>query len=199
MEMHNRTSVINQNPEITEHGLDGDIFDDDGRVKRTGTLLTASAHIITAVIGSGVLSLAWALAQLGWIAGPIALMTFALITLFTSMLLADCYRSPDPLTGKRNYTYSDAVGANLVAAIMSFAYAIIGLGLAASKLAGGSDARTTLTGVTIGVDVSQAKKVYRVFQSLGNIASAYFYSTVLIEIQASELHHRISLHSQTFL
>ncbi|KAF9590582.1 hypothetical protein IFM89_035900 [Coptis chinensis] len=32
--------------------LDGDIFDDDGRVKRTGTLLTASAHIITAVIGS---------------------------------------------------------------------------------------------------------------------------------------------------
>uniref|UniRef100_A0A9I9CCV5 Amino acid transporter transmembrane domain-containing protein n=1 Tax=Cucumis melo TaxID=3656 RepID=A0A9I9CCV5_CUCME len=29
-----------------------------------------SAHIITAVIGSGVLSLAWAIAQLGWVAGP---------------------------------------------------------------------------------------------------------------------------------
>ncbi|KAL2553886.1 Transmembrane amino acid transporter domain-containing protein [Forsythia ovata] len=45
-------------------------FDDDGRLKRTGTVWTASAHIITAVIGSGVLSLAWATAQLGWIAGP---------------------------------------------------------------------------------------------------------------------------------
>ncbi|GKC02435.1 amino acid transporter, transmembrane, partial [Tanacetum coccineum] len=42
-------------------------FDDDGRPKRTGTLYTASAHIITAVIGSGVLALAWATAQLGWI------------------------------------------------------------------------------------------------------------------------------------
>ncbi|KAI3921370.1 hypothetical protein MKW92_028293 [Papaver armeniacum] len=42
-------------------------FDDDGRLKRTGTVWTATAHIITAVIGSGVLSLAWAIAQLGWI------------------------------------------------------------------------------------------------------------------------------------
>ncbi|KAJ1387384.1 Amino acid transporter, transmembrane domain [Sesbania bispinosa] len=57
-------------------------FDDDGRLKRTGTMWTASAHI-TAVIGSGVLSLAWAIAQLGWIAGP------------------------------RNYTYMDAVHSNL--------------------------------------------------------------------------------------
>ncbi|CAI0459877.1 unnamed protein product, partial [Linum tenue] len=31
---------------------------------------TASAHIITTVIGSGVLSLAWAIAQLGWVVGP---------------------------------------------------------------------------------------------------------------------------------
>ncbi|KAJ7002767.1 hypothetical protein NC653_008084 [Populus alba x Populus x berolinensis] len=36
-------------------------FDDDGRPKRTGTVWTASAHIITAVIGSGVLSLASAI------------------------------------------------------------------------------------------------------------------------------------------
>lgn len=28
-------------------------------------------------------------------------------------LLADCYRSPDPVYGKRNYTYKDAVRANL--------------------------------------------------------------------------------------
>ena len=78
-----------------------------------GTWITASAHIITAVIGSGVLSLAWAIAQLGWVAGPAVLMAFSLITYFTSSLLADCYRSPDPVTGKRNYTYMDAVRANL--------------------------------------------------------------------------------------
>lgn len=80
---------------------------------REGTLLTASAHIITAVIGSGVLSLAWSISQLGWIAGPVVLGVFSFITYFTSTLLADCYRSPDPITGKRNYTYMDVVRANL--------------------------------------------------------------------------------------
>ena len=83
--------------------------DDDGREKRTGTWLTASAHIITAVIGSGVLSLAWAIAQLGWIAGTLILVIFSFITYFTSTMLADCYRAPDPVTGKRNYTYMDVV------------------------------------------------------------------------------------------
>lgn len=88
-------------------------FDDDGRLKRTGTVWTASAHIITAVIGSGVLSLAWATAQLGWIAGPTVLFLFSFVTYYTSCLLAACYRSGDPVTGKRNYTYMEAVQANL--------------------------------------------------------------------------------------
>ncbi|KAL0323319.1 UNVERIFIED_CONTAM: Amino acid permease 3 [Sesamum angustifolium] len=88
-------------------------FDDDGRIKRTGTLWTASAHIITAVIGSGVLSLAWATAQLGWVAGPAVMFLFSIVTYYTSTLLAACYRSGDPDTGKRNYTYMDAVRANL--------------------------------------------------------------------------------------
>jgi hypothetical protein len=74
-----------------------------------GTVWTASAHIITAVIGSGVLSLAWAMAQLGWVAGPVILLLFAAITYYTSCLLTDCYRFGDPATGKRNYTYTEAV------------------------------------------------------------------------------------------
>jgi hypothetical protein len=74
---------------------------------------TASAHIITAVIGSGVLSLAWAIAQLGWVAGPAVMLLFSLVTYYTSALLSDCYRSGDETTGKRNYTYMDAVNANL--------------------------------------------------------------------------------------
>ncbi|KVI07253.1 Amino acid transporter, transmembrane [Cynara cardunculus var. scolymus] len=88
-------------------------FDDDGRPKRTGTLWTASAHIITAVIGSGVLALAWATAQLGWVAGPSVLFLFSFVTYYCSCLLASCYRTGDPVTGKRNYTYMEAVKSNL--------------------------------------------------------------------------------------
>ncbi|XP_075478943.1 amino acid permease 2-like [Primulina tabacum] len=88
-------------------------FDDDGRLKRTGNLTTATSHIITAVIGSGVLSLAWAVAQLGWVAGPIIMSLFALVSLYSSNLLSRCYRTGDPVTGQRNYTYMDAVKANL--------------------------------------------------------------------------------------
>ncbi|KAL5077291.1 hypothetical protein RYX36_016275 [Vicia faba] len=89
------------------------VYDDDGRPKRTGNLKSAVAHIITAVIGSGVLSLAWSISQLGWIGGPIALLSCATATYISSNILSDCYRSPDPVTGKRNYSYIDAVRVNL--------------------------------------------------------------------------------------
>lgn len=65
------------------------------------------------MIGSGVLSLAWATAQLGWLAGPVVMLLFSIVTYFTSTLLAACYRSGDPISGKRNYTYMDAVRSNL--------------------------------------------------------------------------------------
>ncbi|KAH0733441.1 hypothetical protein KY289_004629 [Solanum tuberosum] len=241
---------------------DSSKFDDDGRPKRTGTVLTTSAHIITAVIGSGVLSLAWATAQLGWIAGPVALIAFSAITWFTSLLLADCYRAPD---GSRSYTYMDAVRAHLggrkvqfcglaqysnlfgvtigyaittsismvaikrsncfhrkghdadchesnnpfiiifgimqillcqipnfhklsflsiIAAVMSFAYSFIGLGLSIAKIAkDGVNANTSLTGTSVGKDVSGTDKMWNTFSALGDIAFAYAFSTVLIEIQ----------------
>jgi amino acid permease len=79
----------------------------------SGTVWTASAHIVTAVIGSGGLSLAWSTAQLGWIVGPVTLMLFSIITYYTSSLLADCYRTEDQVSGKRNYTYMDAVASYL--------------------------------------------------------------------------------------
>ncbi|KAH7834793.1 hypothetical protein Vadar_019778 [Vaccinium darrowii] len=239
-------------------------LDDDGRAERTGTLMTASAHIITTVIGSGVLSLAWAMAQLGWIAGPIALVMFSLITWFTSVLLADCYRHP--VTGSRNHTYSEVVRANLggikiqlcgiaqyttlvgtsigytittaismaavkrsdcfhkhghaagchtsnnlfmlifgvteiilsqipdinelsmlsiIAAVMSFTYSTIGLGLAIAKVAGGAHVKTSSTGKLVGDEFSGSEKIWSCFQALGNIAFAYAFSLVLVEIQAS--------------
>ncbi|CAN0921949.1 Amino acid permease 1 [Linum grandiflorum] len=179
----------NNDPEVYHHSDHQSDLDDDGRPKRTGTWVTASAHIITAVIGSGVLSLAWAIAQLGWVAGPVVLLAFSFITLFTSTLLADAYRSPDPVSGKRNYTYMDAAifgciqlvlsqipnfhklsWLSILAAVMSFAYSIIGLGLSIAKVAGGDTVR-------VGVDVSAAQKVWRTFQAIGDIAFAYAFST----------------------
>ncbi|KAL3737315.1 hypothetical protein ACJRO7_026134 [Eucalyptus globulus] len=95
--------------DLLQQGGGSKCFDDDGRLKRTGTVWTARAHIITAVIGSGVLSLAWATAQLGWIAGPAAMFLFSFVACYTSSLLADCYRSGDPVLGERNITYESAV------------------------------------------------------------------------------------------
>ena len=37
---------------------------------------------------------------------------FSAITYYTSTLLSDCYRTGDPVTGKRNYTYMDAIQSN---------------------------------------------------------------------------------------
>ncbi|CAN6235319.1 unnamed protein product [Urochloa humidicola] len=85
-----------------------------GGIVRSGSMWTASAHVITAVIGSGVLSLAWSIAQLGWVAGPAAMLVFAAVTALQSALFADCYRSPDPEHGPhRNRTYAGAVDRNL--------------------------------------------------------------------------------------
>lgn len=79
-----------------------------------GTVWTAIAHIITGVIGSGVLSLAWSMAQLGWIAGPLCMVVFAIVTIFSSNILCDCYRYPHPEEGHiRNKSYAEAVGSYL--------------------------------------------------------------------------------------
>lgn len=251
--------------ELGGHPDPSDMYDDDGRPKRTGTVWTASAHIITAVIGSGVLSLAWAIAQLGWVAGPTVMLLFAFVIYYTSSLLADCYRSGDPVSGKRNYTYMDAVRANLggvkvkicgciqylnlfgvaigytiaasismlaikrsncfhahgpsspcaassnpymiifgisqillsqipdfdqiswlsaVAAVMSFTYSFIGLLLGALQVASnGGRIKGSLTGVAVGPGITETQKIWRSFQAFGDIAFAYSYSIILIEIQ----------------
>ncbi|CAN6459201.1 unnamed protein product [Victoria cruziana] len=238
-------------------------FDDDGRLKRTGNVWTASAHIITAVIGSGVLSLGWAIAQLGWVAGPAVMFLFAFVIYYTSTLLSDCYRSGDPVYGKRNYTYMDVVKANMggaqvkicgwiqylnifgvaigytiaasismmaikrsncfhssggknpcqissniymimfgaseiilsqipdfdqlwwlsiVAAVMSFTYSSVGLALGIGKVVEHKGFGGSLTGISIGT-VTEAQKIWRSLQAFGDIAFAYSYSIILIEIQ----------------
>ncbi|CAA0814045.1 Probable amino acid permease 7 [Striga hermonthica] len=76
---------------------------------RSGTLWTALAHIITAVIGSGVLSLAWSVSRLGWVGGPLAVLAFASLTLTSAFLLTNCYESSDATALHRNGSYLDAV------------------------------------------------------------------------------------------
>ncbi|XP_020212110.1 amino acid permease 8 [Cajanus cajan] len=95
-------------------------LDDDGRIKRTGNVMTATTHIVTVVVGAGVLALAWAMAQLGWLAGITIMIIFACISIYTYNLIADCYRYPHPLNGKRNYTYMQAVHAYLGGAMHVF-------------------------------------------------------------------------------
>uniref|UniRef100_A0A6N2MDC2 Amino acid transporter transmembrane domain-containing protein n=1 Tax=Salix viminalis TaxID=40686 RepID=A0A6N2MDC2_SALVM len=246
---HHQEFMI-QNAVCSESGFDPRTIsevDDDGKPRRTGTVWTASAHIITAIIGSGVLSLAWGMAQLGWIAGIGVLLTFSVITYYTSSLLADCYRYPNSVSGKRNYTYMAAVNAYLglwlfqflilsgatigytitaavsmmairksncfhkrghgapckfssnqymigigiteilvsqipnfhklswlsvVAAVMSFVYSSIGLGLAFAKVISGHGHRTTLTGVEVGVDVTAAEKIWTIFRAIGYTESS---------------------------
>ncbi|KAL3643294.1 hypothetical protein CASFOL_014109 [Castilleja foliolosa] len=230
--------------------------------ERTGNTWTASAHIITGVIGSGVLSLAWSVAQLGWMWGPLLMLFFAGVTLASTFLLCSCYRSPDPDHGHiRNTSYIAAVQHNLgyknawicglliqmnlygtgiaytitsaicmraiqksncyqkhgqdapcesgntlhmllygvvqifmsqipdfhsmewlsiVAALMSFAYSSIGLGLGLSKVIENNVIEGSIYGVSASTTI---QKVWRVSQAVGDIAFAYPYSLIVLEIQ----------------
>lgn len=57
--------------------------------------------------------------------------------------------------------------------------------LIVSCFSGGNngDVTTSLTGVTVGVDVSGMEKAFNTFQAIGNIAFAFTFSNILIEIQ----------------
>ncbi|KAK4398675.1 putative amino acid permease 7 [Sesamum angolense] len=206
-----------------------------------------------------VLSLAWSMAQLGWIWGPILMVFFASVTLASTFLLCNCYRSPDPDNGPdRNKSYIDAVRTNLgtksawvcglliqlnlygtgvaytiyycylhersycyhkhgndapcesgtiqymlafgvvqifmsqipdlhsmgwlsvLAAIMSFAYSSIGLGLGAAKVIGNNVIEGNIYGVSTSTVI---QKVWQVSQAVGDIAFAYPYCIILLEIQ----------------
>ncbi|KAI3703758.1 hypothetical protein L1987_73953 [Smallanthus sonchifolius] len=236
-------------------------IDDHKNTVRTGTLWSTIAHIITAVIGSGVLSLAWSVSQLGWIGGPVALFFFAMVTYVSSSLLADCYRSPDPVIGTRNRNFADAVRVilgekqaflcgslqflnfygtgvayvvttatcmsaiqrsncyhnqgheasceydgnlhmllfgivqivmsqipdfhsmmwvSIIAAIMSFCYSSIGFGLGIAKVIENGKIDGSVYGASA---VSAPVKLWLTFQALGDVAFAYPYSLVFLEIQ----------------
>jgi hypothetical protein len=47
----------------------------------------------------------------------------------------------------------------------------------------GGTHKTTLTGTQVGVDLDASQKIWLVLQALGNIAFAYSFSLILVEIQ----------------
>lgn len=67
-------------------------------------------HSLNAIVGAGVLSLPWAVAQLGWVAGPALLLAFFLITRWASILLAELY-CVDGLEHARYHHAGEARGA----------------------------------------------------------------------------------------
>lgn len=79
----------------------------DLSAQRNGTWIHGIFHIITAVIGSGVLYLPFFFAILGWVGGVIMLLLFGAITWYTSRLLADAM----VINGVRHRTYQSAVEA----------------------------------------------------------------------------------------
>lgn len=74
---------------------------------------------------------------------------------------------------------------SILAAVMSFTYASIAVGLSLAQTISGPTGKATLTGTEVGVDVDSAQKIWLAFQALGDIAFAYSYSMILIEIQVS--------------
>lgn len=71
---------------------------------------------------------------------------------------------------------------SVVAAAMSFAYSLIGLCLSAARWVSHGEVRGTLAGATA---ASSTAKAWNALQALGNIAFAYTFAEVLIEIQVT--------------
>uniref|UniRef100_J3NC03 Amino acid transporter transmembrane domain-containing protein n=2 Tax=Oryza brachyantha TaxID=4533 RepID=J3NC03_ORYBR len=69
---------------------------------------------------------------------------------------------------------------SIVAAVMSFTYSSIGLGIGIANTVANGGFRGTIAGAT---NVTAMQKVWRSLQALGNIAFAFAFSNVLTEIQ----------------
>ncbi|KEH37102.1 amino acid permease 8 isoform X2 [Medicago truncatula] len=69
-----------------------------------------------------------------------------------------------------------------VAAITSFGYVFIAIALCFNVIISGNGASTSITGIKIGPELSLETKVWRIMSSMGNIALACTYATVIYDI-----------------
>jgi hypothetical protein len=81
---------------------------------------------------------------------------------------------------------------SIIAAVMSFTYSFVALFLSAAKFAANHRAYGTILGSKIGGPggVSAPTRTWNFLQALGNIAFAYTYSMLLIEIQVKVRAHK---------
>lgn len=172
-------SLVAPEPEAADH--------------RHGTLWTASGHILTAIIGAGVLGLPNAISWLGWVAGPLCLTLFYLVTLLTSTLLANCHE----IKGVRFRRYPKAVLATLgkrsALALLVFQVLDLSLTSVAYQIAGaqsieasvktllcGKDVDTQPSSCTTGIwpEVLYMGAIQLVFSQLPDLDSAWWASAI---------------------
>ncbi|KAK2458457.1 amino acid permease [Trifolium repens] len=215
--------------------IDDENYDDNGHIKRTGTWVTASAHIVTTVIGSGLECCHWhgqypdpihgarnptymgmvktilggvqykycGMAQytnlIGCTIGYTLTAAISMVAIKKSNCFhkygheADCNISNYPFMAMFGISqillsqipnFHELSWLSILAAVMSFGYSSIGVGLSIAKIAErGHHVKTGLTGLVVGVDVTRTEKLWNTFQAIGNIAFAYAFSTVIAEIQ----------------
>ncbi|KAI3717942.1 hypothetical protein L1987_69885 [Smallanthus sonchifolius] len=231
----------------------------------TGTVWTAVAHFIAGVIGSGVLSLAWSMTQLGWIAGPLCVIIIAFFALVSSFLISNIHLYTNPSNGSTttNHSFLQAVHTilgyknglvcgclayfslfktgvvyvitsaicmrairqsncfhkeghdaacefedeyymlmfgiiqiiasqipnifhtkwlSIIAAIMSFTYSSIGIGLGLAQVIEQGEIKGSINGITT---TNPTQKVWLVAQAIGDIAFSFTFSLILLEIQST--------------
>ncbi|KAK9072223.1 hypothetical protein SSX86_008655 [Deinandra increscens subsp. villosa] len=250
----------------------GGNYDDDeelppllqtSRSHLTGTVWTALAHFIAGVVGSGVLSLAWSIAQLGWIAGPLCVVIIAFFALVSAFLISNIqiYTNPSNGTSTTNLSFLQAVHTilgyknglvcgclvyfslfktgvvyvitsaicmrairqsncyhreghdaacefenkyymlmfgivqiiasqipnifhtkwlSIIAAIMSFTYSLIGIGLGLAQVIEQGEIKGSINGISTS---NPTQKVWLVAQAIGDIAFSVSFSLIILEIQ----------------
>lgn len=220
--------------------------DDFAANDKTGSLMTAIGHIFCAVVGAGVLGLPYSLAWLGWVAGPILLVFFYVVSLWTAKMLADVYAFNGVEHARYHHAVLHILG-NRVArwatvfqcfnlVLVCIAYTITGasaMHTAAQRMGSSFSTKWAMTVLMGGIELifsqlpnfekiwwvsaigaatslcyctialilgcvyagngygsvgglpgsSTADKVFQVLNALGDLAFAYSFSMVLLEIQ----------------
>ncbi|CAI9757171.1 unnamed protein product [Fraxinus pennsylvanica] len=157
-------------------------------IKRTGTVWTAIAHIITGVIGypdpevGHIRNRSYAEAvrsYLGkksmWVAGSFLQESYFGYGIAYTITSAISMRA----ILKSNCYHKEGHNAPF-AAIMSFAYTFIGLALGFAKVVENGEIKGDITGVSTATTV---QKVWLSSQAIGDIAFAFTYNVILLDIQ----------------
>ncbi|URE34669.1 lysine histidine transporter [Musa troglodytarum] len=144
-------------------------------------------HNVTAMVGAGVLSLPFAMSELGWGPGVAVLVVSWIVTLYTLWQMVEMHEMLVVEVGvdivymlvlSQLPNFNSISGVSLAAAVMSLSYSTIAWGASADR---GKQAD-----VEYGYRASStAGTVFNFLSALGNVAFAYAGHNVVLEIQAT--------------